>query len=172
MASAVNAFSPGDITVLFFPNVSHQQRVQRHWILQVCSIACITAAFIIIVANKIRADKYHFTSLHGCFGLTSFIIAATTGLGGVATLYSTKLKAILSPVYIKLLHSCFGIITFIFGTVTMILPLFSNWWTSGELFRYAITVMLIFILVFTVLRPWVKFYVRITERVVYLKSTN
>lgn len=166
MTSALNAFSPADITVLVYQNPTYKQRVQRHWILQLCGLLCIAAGFIIIVINKIKQNKFHFTTIHGIFGLIAFILVIFSSFGGLTTMYSSKLKNILSPVYIKLLHTGFGISAYIAGVLNMIIILYSGW-LNNDFEKYFLNGILFLLVLFVSLRPCVRFYIRLKERLGY-----
>lgn len=167
MTSALNAFSPADISVLVYQNPTYKQRVQRHWILQLCGLICIIAGFIAIVVNKIKANKFHFTSIHGIFGLIAFILVILSSFGGLTTMYSSKLKNILSPVYIKLLHTGFGISAYIAGILNMIIILYSGWLKDDDFEKYFLNGVLFLLVLFVSLRPCVRFYIRLKEKLGY-----
>lgn len=164
MTSAVNAITPGDLATEWMPI---RLRSARHWVLQLFTIIILLVGFFIILSNKIIHNKEHFTSLHGKFGLTAMIFMTSTSLGGLGALYSLKLKHYLAPIYTKLLHASFGLLTFCFGIITIILGTFSAWWSFGEILRYTSLVLVLLIMIFTVLRPILKVYFRLKERLGY-----
>lgn len=166
MTSAVNAISPGDYATEWMPI---RLRSARHWVLQVFGGIIIITGFLIILSNKIINEKAHFVSLHAKFGLASFIFMLITMLGGVGALYSLQLKYYLAPIYTKLLHATVGLITFILGIITIVLGLFSNWWSFGEVLRYTGFGLVLAIMLCTILRPSLKIYFRVKER---LENTN
>lgn len=166
MTSAVNALSPGDFATEWMPM---RLRSARHWVLQVLGGIIIITGFLIILSNKIINNKAHFASLHSKFGLTSFIFMLVTMLGGLGALYSLQLKFYLAPIYTKLLHATVGLVTFILGVITILLGLFSNWWQFGDVLRYTSFVLVLTIMLCTILRPSLKIYFRVKER---LENTN
>lgn len=161
MTTAVNAVSPGDLATEWMPI---RLRSARHWVLQVLGGIIIIVGFIVIMCNKIINDKPHFTSLHAKFGLASLIFMSCTMIGGVGALYSLKLKHYLAPIYTKLLHASVGLITFILGVISIILGLFSHWWSFGDALRYISFTLVLLVMLVTILRPSLKIYFRLKER--------
>lgn len=162
MTSAVNSVTPGDFATEWMPI---RLRSARHWVLQVLAGIIIITGFLIIVVNKFNNNKPHFVSLHAKFGLASFILMLITKLGGLATLYSLKLKHYMAPIYIKLIHASVGLVTFSLGIITITLGLFSHWWTFGDALRYISFVLVLTVMVTTILRPSLKIYFRLKERI-------
>lgn len=164
MTSAVNAITPGDLATEWMPI---RLRSARHWVLQVVGGIVLLTGFLIIVMNKIIIDKPHFSSLHAKFGLAALFFMVTTMLGGIGALYSLKLKHYLAPLYTKLLHASVGLITFILGIITISLGLFSDWWDNkvgDNILRYTSLSLVMLIMLFTILRPLLKIYFRLKER--------
>lgn len=163
MTTAVNAITPGDLATEWMPI---RLRSARHWVLQVIGGIIITFGFLVILINKIINDKPHFASLHAKFGLAALIFMACTMLGGIGALYSLKLKYYLAPLYTKVLHASVGLITFTLGTITICLGLFSDWWTKvgDNISRYVALSLVLLVMLFTILRPSLKVYFRLKER--------
>lgn len=164
MTSAINAVTPGDLATEWMPI---RLRSARHWVLQLLAGFIILVGFLIILSNKIINSKYHFQTLHARFGLSALVFICFTSFGGLGALYSLKLKDYLAPIYMKLLHASFGLVTFSLGTITIILGCFSNWWSFGEVLRYTSLVLVLIVMIFTVLRPCLKVYFRLKERLGY-----
>lgn len=162
MTTAVNAITPGDLATEWMPM---RLRSARHWVIQVTAGVIIITGFLIIVSNKIIHDKYHFQSLHAKFGLASFIFMLITMLGGLGALYSLKLKYYLAPIYTKLVHAAVGLITFVLGVIAILLGLFSGWWQFGEVLRYSGFTLVLIIMLCTILRPCLKIFFRLKERI-------
>lgn len=161
MTSAVNAITPGDLATEWMPI---RLRSARHWIIQVLTGIIISSGFLVILSNKIRNGSPHFVSLHAKFGLASIIFMYLTMLGGIGALYSLKLKYYLAPIYTKLLHASVGLITFSLGVTTILLGFFSKWWSFGDILRYTNMVLVLLVMLFTILRPSLKIYFRLRER--------
>ncbi|XP_028037623.1 cytochrome b561 domain-containing protein 2-like [Bombyx mandarina] len=166
MTSAINAITPGDFATEWMPI---RLRSARHWLLQVVGFIFITAGFFVILINKIINGKDHFTSLHAKFGLSSLILMLVTMMGGLGALYSLKLKNYLAPIYTKLLHASIGLLTFVLGVITILLGLFTRWWSFGDPIRYTNFTLVLAIMLLTILRPSLKIYFRLKERI---ENTN
>lgn len=162
MTTAINAVSPGDLASDWMPI---RLRSARHWVLQVCGWIIVLSGFLVILSNKIIGEKPHFVSLHAKFGLASLVLMCITMLGGLGALYSLKLKNYLAPMYTKLIHAFAGLFTFSLGVITIILGLFSNWWIFGDILRYCSLTLALLVTLFTVLRPTLKIYFRLKERI-------
>ncbi|XP_013185953.1 transmembrane reductase CYB561D2 [Amyelois transitella] len=162
MTSAINAITPGDLATEWMPI---RLRSARHWVLQLFGAILIAAGFLVIMSNKIINNKPHFGTLHAKFGLSSLIFMVGTMLGGIGALYSLKLKHYLPPIYTKLIHASVGLVTFSLGIATISCGLFSDWFAAkGEILQYTALVMVILVLLFTILRPSLKVYFRLRER--------
>lgn len=161
MTTAVNAITPGDLATEWMPI---RLRSARHWVIQVLTGIIISIGFLVILSNKIKNNSPHFVSLHAKFGLASIIFMYVTMLGGIGALYSLKLKYYLAPIYTKLLHASVGLITFSLGVITILLGFFSKWWHFGDIIRYTNMVLVLFVMLFTILRPILKIYFRLRER--------
>ncbi|XP_053600159.1 transmembrane reductase CYB561D2-like isoform X2 [Plodia interpunctella] len=162
MTSAINAISPGDLATEWMPI---RLRSARHWVLQLFGAILILAGFLVILSNKIINNKPHFATLHAKFGLSALIFMAATMLGGIGALYSLKLKHYLAPIYTKLLHASIGLVTFSLGVVAISCGLFSDWFSAkGEILQYTSLVIVILVMLFTLLRPSLKVYFRLRER--------
>lgn len=108
-------------------NLSHQNRVTAHWIVQVFAVVLISIAQICIFTNKVNYGKPHFQTTHAIFGLITYLLTLLTSLGGVFTKYSFQLRNILKPAIFKILHSLSGIVIYILAIVTIILGFNQMW---------------------------------------------
>ncbi|XP_035431612.1 transmembrane reductase CYB561D2 [Spodoptera frugiperda] len=163
MTSAMHALTPGDLATGWMPI---RLKSARHWILQVLAGTIILTGFIIIVTNKFINGANHFTSYHGKFGLASFIFLLMTMLGGLGALNSLKLKHYLPPIYTKLIHTSAGLLTFCLGITTILLGFFSNWWKKDnpQWLTILCFVLVLMSMIATTLRPILKIYIRLRER--------
>lgn len=166
MTSAVNAITPGDLATEWMPV---RLRSARHWVLQVIAGIIILTGFLVILSNKIIHDKPHFSTLHGKFGLASLVFMLITMIGGLGALYSLKLKNYLAPIYTKLVHASVGLVTFVLGVITILLGLFSKSLDLGDALRYTGFSLVLAIMLCTILRPSLKIYFRLKER---LENSN
>lgn len=161
MTSAINAVTPGDLATEWMPM---RLRSARHWVLQLVTATVILIGFIVILTNKVLNNASHFVTLHAKFGLASLIFMIFTMTGGLGALYSLKLKYYLAPLYTKLIHASAGLLTFILGIITILLGLFSNWFKFGDTLRYVSFTLVLMVMVLTILRPSLKIYFRLKER--------
>nr|CAD7409241.1 unnamed protein product [Timema poppensis] len=128
MAQAIMAMSHDNI---FADKLSRQGRVRAHWVLQAFAAIFIFAGFLVIVVNKNLNDKPHFMTIHAIVGLISVILVGLASSGGVATLFSLRLKMLVRPAVMKLVHNILGIVTFSLGVICIILGLFSKWFSDN-----------------------------------------
>nr|CAD7263516.1 unnamed protein product [Timema shepardi] len=128
MAQAIMAMSHDNI---FADKLSRQGRVRAHWVLQAFAAIFIFAGFLVIVVNKNLNDKPHFVTIHAIVGLISVILVGLASSGGVATLFSLRLKMLVRPAVMKLVHNILGIVTFSLGVICIILGLFSKWFSDN-----------------------------------------
>lgn len=162
MTSAVNSVTPGDLATEWMPI---RLRSSRHWLLQIVAGTIILLGFLVIVLNKYINEKFHFQSLHAKFGLASIIFMFVTQFGGIGALYSLKLKHYLAPIYTKLIHASLGLLTLSLGVITIQLGIFSKWWAFGEVLRYISLILVLIVMIFTILRPSLKIYFRLKEKI-------
>lgn len=162
MTSAINAIAPGDLATEWMPI---RLRSARHWVIQLFTGIIIIIGFLIIMSNKIIHDKAHFVSLHAKFGLAAIVFMFLTMLGGICALYSLKLKQYLAPLYTKLIHASVGLITFSLGVTAILLGFWSDWWKFGDTLRNFNLLLVLAVTLFTILRPCLKIYFRLKERI-------
>nr|CAD7446043.1 unnamed protein product [Timema bartmani] len=93
MAQAIMAMSHDNI---FADKLSRQGRVRAHWVLQAFAAIFIFGGFLVIVINKNLNDKPHFVTIHAIVGLIAVILVGLASSGGVATLFSLRLKMLVS----------------------------------------------------------------------------
>ncbi|KAJ8879167.1 hypothetical protein PR048_019773 [Dryococelus australis] len=131
--------------------LSRRERVRIHWILQVMAGCLALAGFSVVVANKNLLGKPHFASIHGMLGLAHVILSAAANCGGVATLFSTRLKNVLQPTILKLWHSVFGAVAFTFGIAATITGLYTRFFrnAAGPTVQVVCAVLLIMAAVLT-----------------------
>jgi hypothetical protein len=127
MAEAVMIMSQDNVMA---SKLSHQARVQMHWMLQAGAAACIFSGFLVIVINKNKHNKNHFQSWHSVIGLVFLVFVGITSSGGVITLYSIRLKQYLKPAKMKLIHNLAGALTFAIGVVTEIFGVYTLWFSK------------------------------------------
>lgn len=126
MTEAICCFIEPNIPTLGLGAV---RRKQLHWILQAIGGCSITVAFVVIVLNKNRLHKAHFTTWHGLFGLLAVIATGLGLLGGVVALYSVQWRSQLHvrPAVVRLAHAGLGVLAYGLGAVSLALGLQSSW---------------------------------------------
>lgn len=134
MTEAILCFCDANI---FTYHLRHKlkKRIQLHWILQAVAGCSITASFVIIIMNKIRLDKDHFTSDHGKVGLTAIVCAAVSIVGGIPTLYSFQLRHWAPPMNLKIGHASLAMCTYVLGLAAIILGLYSPWFLENATYE-------------------------------------
>lgn len=156
MTQAVLTFCENNVPTFW---LNTKQRTLAHWVLQAIAACSITAAFVIIILNKIRLGKDHFTSNHGIVGLTTIVCTIVSTIGGLATLYSFRLRNMVPPINLKIGHALFSVCTYVLAMTTIILGLYSSWFleenTSYTIVGICIA-MIVFVAGYTVVSPLLK----------------
>lgn len=120
----------------------------------------ITIGFIVVFVNKTHLNKEHFKTWHGFFGLLSLISVTPALVNGVGTLYDVNLKAFIKPSIIKLVHQASGSVAFIFGGITLILSVYTKWFTrntDGNKYVFLIAfITVLYSFLWTLQRPFLK----------------
>lgn len=128
-------------------SIPFRNKIFIHWVIQVIATFCNISGFIIIYVNKNINNKSHFTTWHGLTGLISIIVTIPTCLCGILALYKVDLRKYVKPMISKCLHIISGSITFVFGTITVILGVYSGWFNKRSNFATQIvcTIAILFI---------------------------
>ena len=111
---------------------SHQTKVKVHWILQASAVTCASLGFLAIFYNKYIHDKPHFTTWHGLFGVITVAYILVQSVGGSFVKYEflrSLIKIRLAD--LKLYHATSGIVAFTLVTFTLMLAMYSSWFTSN-----------------------------------------
>ncbi|CAH1112376.1 unnamed protein product [Psylliodes chrysocephalus] len=122
-------------------------RARKSWIhgtLLGSSFIIATIGISIKINSKSERSEEHFVSNHAILGLASWIVCFISVVGGVLSLYSSKLRNLIRPVILKLTHTFLGLTAFTLGMASLILgldlPAFNNFTTRNE--KIVITVLL------------------------------
>lgn len=164
MTEAICCFIEPNIPTLGLGAV---RRKQLHWILQAIGGCSITIAFVVILLNKSRLGKPHFTSWHGLFGLLAVIATGLGLLGGVVALYSVQWRSQLHvrPAVVRLGHSVLGVLAYGLGVVTVSLGLQSSWFgehaDAGT--RAACVVLVVAVALYATVMPVWRAYGRVRQ---------
>lgn len=155
MTEAILTFADSNLPTT---GLNLKSRKLVHWILHALAGCCITAAFVIIILNKNRLGKDHFTTNHGIVGLTAIVCGAVSIIGGVFTYYGFELRRYIKPIQLKIMHSLFGLCGYILTIATIILGLYSPWFlenVSYEIVGICIAVI-VMVAVYVVLQPLIR----------------
>lgn len=134
----------------------YRSRVFLHWILQAVATCAITASFVIIILNKIRLGKNHFTSNHGIVGLTTIILMGISVVIGVLSKYSYLFRHYLRPLNVKMIHSALAMCCYILALTTISLGLLSPWFLENVSYSwiYGLIGVVVYIGQYTLLKPF------------------
>lgn len=116
-----------------FVNVTRSTKVLIHQSLNICAVVASIAGFTVIYYNKSLHDKPHFSTWHGLFGLITVVYMCIQAFGGDVVRYEwlrKRLGAGMSLGALKIYHATSGLIAFTLVMVTMMLALYSTWFTS------------------------------------------
>lgn len=111
---------------------ARQTKILVHWVLQATAVTCALLGFMVIFYNKYRHDKPHFTSWHGTFGVITVSYIVMQSIGGSFVKYEflrSLIKMRLAD--LKLYHATSGLIAFTLVTATLMLAMYSTWFTSS-----------------------------------------
>lgn len=135
--------------------LNYRSRVLVHWILQAVSTCAITASFVIIMLNKNRLGKHHFTSNHGIVGLTAICLTGLSVVLGVLSKFSYQFRHYLRPLNMKMFHSALAICCYVLAMTAISLGLLSPWFLENVSYRwiYALIAVVVYIAQYTLLKP-------------------
>jgi cytochrome b-561 domain-containing protein 2 len=126
-------------------NLSHQDRITAHWIVQVSAVILILIAQTCIFMNKVNHEKAHFQSTHAVFGLITVLLTIATTFGGIFTKYSYSLRNIIKPAVSKVFHSLFGITAYVLAIITIILGFNQMWNKDSDAYVKPLIIVLLII---------------------------
>ncbi|KAL7024802.1 hypothetical protein ACKWTF_013192 [Chironomus riparius] len=132
-------------------NMSHQNRITAHWIIQLCALILFVIAQICIFTHKNNLGKSHFQTTHSIFGLITVSLTMLSAIGGVFTKYAMQLRNTVKPVVLKCFHSFAGILVYILAVITMILGFSQMWNEDKDAYIKPILIVLIVIIAFFIL---------------------
>ena len=132
-------------------NMSHQNRITAHWIIQLCALVLLVVAQICIFTHKNNLGKAHFQTTHSIFGLITVSLTFLTAIGGIFTKYAFQLRNTVKPLVLKCFHSFAGIIVYSLALITMILGFSQMWHEDSDSYIKPILIILIVIIAFFIL---------------------
>jgi cytochrome b-561 domain-containing protein 2 len=116
-----------------FVNVARPTKVLIHQVLNMAAVVCAILGFTVIYYNKSINDKPHFTTWHGLLGLITVIYITAQSLGGDVVKYEWLRRILgvrMSLGKLKIYHATSGLVAFTLVVTTMMLALYSTWFTS------------------------------------------
>ncbi|XP_072026944.1 transmembrane reductase CYB561D2-like [Amphiura filiformis] len=125
---AILYFSPESTLI---PQASRSTKVGYHWATNTTAIICGLIGLTVIVSNKYKNGKPHFTTWHGTLGLITIIYMCVQGLAGTTLLYPKLLAGKIKLADQKIYHATSGLFLYTSGLGTLVLALFSSWYTTN-----------------------------------------
>lgn len=152
MTEAILTFNPINLPTR---ELGYRSRMFVHWVLQVVSTCAITASFTIIILNKIRLGKNHFTSNHGIIGLTTIILTGISVALGILSKFSYQFRHHLRPLNMKMIHSALAVCCYILALTTIALGLLSPWFLENVSYNwiYGLISVVVYIGQYALLKP-------------------
>lgn len=126
MTEAVLLFSPHSSPVRKLP---HKAKARLHWVLQCLCVTCACLGLGVISYNKYLNGKPHFTSWHGLLGLLTVVVVGVQSLAALPLIYIKMAKG-WSLAKLKRYHAVTGLLTYLLGSVSLLLGLWSAWFTG------------------------------------------
>ncbi|XP_044751247.1 transmembrane reductase CYB561D2-like [Coccinella septempunctata] len=107
-----------------------KDKVFNHWVIESVGLLGATLGFIAAYKDKIDKAEPHFFSWHAFLGIIGYALSLLSGLNGIPALYRKELKQYISPELNKNIHIITGTLGFIIGGFSLIVSLYSNWYTE------------------------------------------
>ncbi|CAG9821233.1 unnamed protein product [Phaedon cochleariae] len=115
MAEGVQIFRKESIVTV---GNNRLDKAMAHLIVMCVAFLSITIGISLKISEKSDLNREHFNSTHGILGLSSWIIAFVTALGGVIVKNSDRLN-IGRPSLFKFVHILFGVSAYVLGIVSL-----------------------------------------------------
>lgn len=128
MMEAIVFFSPW---FTLNPSLPRDTKTFWHWFLHSLSIVCAYTGLAVITVNKHNNNSPHYTTWHGVFGIIVCCCITIQASGGIIEMFPSLLPFKVSRVILKRLHAVSGTVTYIGAMVTVVLGLYSKWFTSN-----------------------------------------
>ncbi|XP_061179166.1 transmembrane reductase CYB561D2-like [Saccostrea echinata] len=128
MFEAITVFSPSSSLIISWQRPT---KANIHGYMMAASLFAAIAGFLVIYYNKQLNNKEHFTTWHGTMGFITLLWACVQTLGGLLLKYNWLIKSWkIRLVDMKLYHATSGLCAFTLVSVTLVLALFSDWFSS------------------------------------------
>lgn len=129
MFEAITVFSPSSSLIASW---QRSTKANIHGFMMTASLFSAIAGFIIIYYNKEINNKDHFTSWHGTMGLATVVWVCVQCVGGALLKYNWLISSFkIRLADMKLYHATSGLCAFTLVSVTLVMALFSDWFTNA-----------------------------------------
>lgn len=129
MFEAITVFSPSSSLI---PSWQRSTKANIHGYMMAASLFSAIAGFIIIYYNKEINNKEHFTTWHGTMGLVTVLWVCVQCFGGVLLKYNNLVSSWkIRLADMKLYHATSGLCAFTLVSVTLVMALFSDWFSNA-----------------------------------------
>lgn len=129
MFEAIIVFSPSSSLI---PSWQRSTKANIHGYMMAASLFSAIAGFIIIYYNKEINNKEHFTTWHGTMGLVTVLWVCVQCFGGVLLKYNSLVSSWkIRLADMKLYHATSGLCAFTLVSVTLVMALFSDWFSNA-----------------------------------------
>ena len=118
------------------PSSPRDQKTRWHWLLHVAAMICAYTGLAAITYNKYINHFSHYSTWHGFFGIIVCGTLAIQASGGIIQMYPSILPFTIRRVLLKRLHAFSGSVTFSVAMVTLILGLYTTWFSANVENRY------------------------------------
>ncbi|KAK0162878.1 hypothetical protein PV327_006617 [Microctonus hyperodae] len=132
---------------------SRVNRVTLHWIINSIGLGLMFIGLIIIVVNKNRGSRPHFTTTHGQLGLSSIIISSIVALFGIAAYNTRWFYPKVRPILIKVAHAFGGIAITILFIATIINGIYKESFPGNNIGRSLVVTSFVLALVLVLFKP-------------------
>lgn len=126
MTEALLMFSPESSLLR---SLSRKVRARCHWVLQLLALLCALLGLGLVILHKEQLGKAHLTTRHGQAGLLAVLWAGLQCSGGMGLLYP-KLLPRWPLAKLKLYHATSGLVGYLLGSASLLLGMFSLWFTA------------------------------------------
>jgi cytochrome b-561 domain-containing protein 2 len=128
MYEAITVFSPSSSLIVSW---QRSAKANIHGYMMAAAMCTAIGGFLVIFYNKKLNNKDHFTTWHGTMGLVTLLWACVQSVGGLLLKYNGLIRSWnIRLVDMKLYHATAGLCAFTLVAVTIVLALFSDWFTS------------------------------------------
>lgn len=128
MYEAITVFSPSSSLIVSW---QRSTKANIHGYMMAASMCAAIGGFLVIFYNKQLNNKDHFTTWHGTMGLITLLWACAQSVGGLLLKYNGLIRSWnIRLVDMKLYHATSGLCAFTLVSVTIVLALFSDWFTG------------------------------------------